>query len=175
MQALRQFSIPFRGLNEGSHKFEFDLDKRFFDEFADSPLQAAKVKVLLDLEKKSDHLILDFDSRGTLGTECDRCTAEIQLPFSFIGNFIVKYDEDEREEDEVIYIHPESHHLRVAELIHEQLILAIPMIHTYACDEEEPKPCNEKVLDILYSEEEVEESNNPLEDALKNLKITKTK
>lgn len=174
MQVLRQFSIPFRGLSEGSHKFEYELDKAFFSVYEDSPLMGADVNVILDLNKRMDHMTLDFQGEGKIQTECDRCTADIKLPFSFKSHFIVKFDEDEREEEEVVYIHPESHHLEIADLLHEQLILALPMIRTYDCEDEDPQPCNTKVLEILNSERK-SESGSSLGEALKNLKITKQK
>jgi len=174
MQVLRQFSIPFRGLSEGSHKFEYQLDKAFFSVYEESPLIGAVVHVVLDLNKRMDHIILDFRGEGKIETDCDRCTAEIKLPFSFESHFIVKFDEDEREEEEVIYIHPESHHLEIADLLHEQLILALPMIKIYDCEDEDPQPCNNKVLEILNSERK-SESGSSIGEALKNLKITKQK
>ena len=33
MQSLAQYVINFGGLNEGSHKFEFKLEKKFFEHF----------------------------------------------------------------------------------------------------------------------------------------------
>ena len=174
MQALRQFSIPFKGLKNGTHEYEFDIDENFFKEFEDSPIELASLKARLELEKKNDHFILYFEADGTIQTECDRCTATIDLPMDFDFEYIVKFDEDEREEDEVVYIHPESHHIHVGPMLYEQILLAIPLIKVYDCQDEDPVPCNEKVLEILNSEEEGE-INNPLGDVLKDLKITKTK
>lgn len=173
MQVLRQFSIPIKGLKPGNHKYEFEMEDAFFGAFPDSPIQKAKLKVDLDLEKKSDHYIIQFDVEGTVETECDRCTATIQLPLDFSSEFIIKFDEDEREEEELIYIHPESHFIKLADLLYEQTLLAMPLIKVYDCEVEEPRPCNKKVLDILNSEKEEGGSNNPFGEVLKDLKITK--
>ncbi len=176
MQVLRQYSIQFKGLKFGNHKFEFDISDFFFKEFPDSLIKQGQLKTVLELERKSDHLVLIFNTSGKVKTECDRCTAGIDLPLDFSYEYIIKFDEDEREEDEIIYIHPESHDLKLSSMIYEQIILALPIIKVYNCEDDEPKPCNEKVLAILYKDSiEEEKVNNPFGEVLKDLKITKTK
>jgi len=171
MQALRQFSIPINGLKNGVHNFEFHIGKTFFSEFVESPLNDGNLISSLLLEKKSDHITLDFFTKGFINTECDRCTALIDLPIESEFDFIVKYSESPREEGEIIYILPDTHVFNVASLIYEQIILSIPIIKVFNCQDEVPKPCNEEVLSILT--EETENSTNPIGDVLKNLKFDK--
>jgi len=177
MQGLKQFSIPFKGLNFEIHQFSFKVDDIFFQEFEDSPITSGSLISNLSFEKKPDHLILDFETLGTIKTECDRCTADINLPLTSNFSLIIKFDDDEREEDHIIYIAPESHEINVAQFIYEQIILSLPLMKIYDCDFDDPIPCNEEILNILDRkvEDETEEKINPLGDALKNLKITKSK
>jgi uncharacterized metal-binding protein YceD (DUF177 family) len=176
MQALRQFSIPFKGLKDGIHEYKFEINESFYKAFEEAPLENSDLIVNLRLEKKPDHMLLFFSNHGTIETDCDRCTARINLPLKFENRFIVKFDENEREEDELVYIHPESHHLDVSKLIYDQILLAIPLIKVYACENESPRPCNKKVLDILNKREEKSpDINNPFGEVLKDLKITKSK
>jgi len=174
MQGLKQFSIPFKGLNFEIYNYSLEVDKKFFQEFEESPVKNGNLISQLSLERKSDHLILDFFTEGTIQTDCDRCTAKIDLPIASEFSIIVKFDEDEREEEEIIYIAPESHEINVASIIYEQIILSIPLIKVFDCDLLDPLPCNEDILNILDKGDEKEEViNNPLEEAFKNLKITK--
>jgi uncharacterized metal-binding protein YceD (DUF177 family) len=179
MQALRHFSIPFKGLKIGTHKYEFEILNSFFNEFEASPISKGNIKVELNLERKHDHLILEFEAFGYVNTDCDRCTANINLPLDYSFQYIIKYDENEREEDEIVFINPERHEINVAALIYEQTILALPIVKVYDCQDTNPEPCNQEVLKVLYreSEDEVSEEvkNNPFGDVLKDLKITKTK
>jgi len=175
MQGLNQFSIPYKGLNFEVYNYSFDVNQQFFEAFEESPLKNGLLKTQLTFEKKSDHLILDFNTKGTIETECDRCTAKIDLPLTSEFSLIIKFDEDEREEEEVVYISPEHHNINVAHYIYEHIILSIPLIKVFDCDLLDPEPCNQEVLNILDGEEEVEVKNNPLEEAFKNLKITKQK
>lgn len=175
MQGLKQFSIQFKGLDFDVHNYSFQVNQQFFDAFEESPLKNGLLKSMLTLEKKSDHLILDFETNGTVETECDRCTAKIDLPITSEFSLIIKFDEEEREEEEVVFISPETHEINVAPFIYEHIILSIPLIKVFDCDLIDPEPCNQDVLDILDGEEEIEVKNNPLEEAFKNLKITKQK
>lgn len=169
MQALRQFSIPYKGLKDGIHEFEFEIQNDFFSAFEDSPVSTGQLISALLLEKKSDHLILNFKTSGTVDTECDRCTSEIQLPINFANDYIVKFGEDEEEED-VVYIHPDSHEINVARLLYEQIVLALPLIKIYDCGSAEPRPCNDKVLEILNAGKVKSETQNPFGDLLKDFK-----
>jgi uncharacterized metal-binding protein YceD (DUF177 family) len=171
MQALRQFSIPLKGLKNGEHNYAFNIDKTFFACFESAPIGEGQLTAELSLEKKSDHIILDFWIEGSIRTECDRCTALIDLPIESEHEIIVKYSDEEKEEDEIVYIPNDAHELNVASLIYELIILAIPMIKVYDCDIEEPRPCNEEILSILSAQ--TKESKSPLGDALKNLKLDK--
>jgi len=169
MKTLNHFSIPIQGLKEGVHHFNFDIDQEFFKEFENSPIQESNFEVQLTLDKRADMLVLDFDFKGSFRTDCDRCLADINLPVKSSQQLIVKYSEDEREEVELIYISSERSELNVARFIYEVICLAVPMIKTYNCEDENPKVCNEKVVNFLEKKEDSQESN-PIWDELNKLK-----
>ncbi|MBT8233083.1 MAG: DUF177 domain-containing protein [Bacteroidia bacterium] len=177
MQALNQFSIPIKGLKFGIHEYDFKILKSFFDAFPNSLTKDGNLDTHLTLDKKTDHLDLVFTTKGTLASECDRCTANIDLPIESTINFIVKFSDEEKTDGELFFIPIESHEINVAEMIYEHLLLSMPLIKVYDCENENPIPCNQKVLDILNHDKKPEKvvKNNVFGDALKNLKITKTK
>ena len=121
--------------------------------------------------------ILQFDFQGTVKTECDRCLVEIDLPITDSQQLVVKFSEDtESEEAEVIYISPETQQLNVAHFAYEYICLALPLIKTYDCENDENRVCNEEMLDFLEQEKEETKENsgaNPIWDELKNLDIKK--
>ena len=171
MQALKQFSIPLKRLKIGRHDFVFEIGKDFFRHFEDSPLDSGNLETQLVFDKKSDHIVLDFRTSGTVVTECDRCTARIDLPLESSYQVIIKFGEGQSEDPDVVYIEADAHELNVAGLIYEQIVLAIPIIKTYECELEKPKPCNLEILGILSKS--TESAGNSLADALKDLKINK--
>ena len=174
MQANRQFSIPFKGLKFGTHTFEFEITDEFFEMFESSPIKKGALKAVLNLERKSDHLELFFETQGTVNTSCDRCTAIIDLPIEGRTQYIVKFGDTPKDATEIIFIHPESHDINVAEMLYEHIVLSIPLIKTFDCEELDPVPCNENILSYLEGGED-QISNNPFGEVLKDLKITKTK
>lgn len=174
MDGLVNYSLPIQGLGEGIHEYRFDVDALFFKHFENAPVAKSDIEVFLTLDKRSSMLVLDFEFYGTVRTECDRCLAEIDLPIEGTPQLVVKFSEEEEPEDaEVIFMHPEAEELHVARFIYEFIVLAIPMIRVYDCELDEPRVCNLDMLDRLEKAEEPQdepESDNPLWDALKKFK-----
>jgi len=171
MQALRQFSIPLKGLDIKVHHFTYQIDNNFFAQFDHSPYKNGLLESTLELEKKYDNLLLRFYMKGTIKTQCDRCTADIDFPLTSDFDLIIKYDENEREEEDIIYIHPETQVVNVAKYIYEHIILSMPIIKVFDCDDIQPRPCDQEVLKHLEERNIETSANNPLGDALKSLNI----
>ena len=174
MDRLVSYSLPIKGLQNGIHEFIFHVDGDFFGHFEHSPVQIADIELTLVLDKRPGMLTLEFDFSGTIDTECDRCLAPIHLPVSDCQVVMVKYSEEEEQEDaDVIFIHPETTSLDVSGYVYEFIVLSIPMIKTYDCQEENPPVCDQEMLLLLEQgneplpEEEKEE--NPVWQKLKDL------
>lgn len=170
MQVLKQFSLPLKGLKIGLHDYAFNIDESFFSCFEECPINESAILAKLQLEKKSDHLVFNLDLGGTITTDCDRCTDEIDYPLSSDFQILIKYDEDEREEEEVVYINPEAAEYDCSKLVYEAILLAIPLQKT--CDSVDGKQCNPDVLDHLEgTKEDITETSNVFSKAFKNLKL----
>ncbi|MBK8042209.1 MAG: DUF177 domain-containing protein [Haliscomenobacter sp.] len=175
MSGLVPYSLPIQGLKIGIHEYEFHIDREFFEHFENSPVTEGDIDLTLILDKRPAMLLLEFDFEGTIRTECDRCLAEIDLPVDGVEQLVVKYSEEtEQEEADVIFIHPESEHLNVAQFIYEYIVLAIPIIKVYDCWEENPPVCNQEMLKLLDAQEQPNEEeegkegeDNPLWKELK--------
>ena len=177
MDPLITYSIPVKGLHNGIHQFEFQIDRFFFENFENSPVADSDITVELEFDKRSDMYVLEFSLAGTVRTQCDRCAADINLPVSDTQRLLVKFSEEEEpEEAEVIFINPEAQQLNVAKYIYEYICLAIPLIRVYDCENDDPRPCNMEALHYLSNgghaeeeEEKEEEEDNPIWDELKKL------
>ncbi len=183
MNGLIPFSLPIKGLRNGVHEFQYELGAEFFAEFPESPVQDGKLSLKVILDKQPTLFVLDFDFAGTVRTDCDRCLAEIDLPIADHQSLIVKLsEENEVEDDEVIYIHPESSELNVGTFAYEFIILAIPMTQTYDCVADNYRQCNREMLDLLSkklvdstdAQGNPEAGENPIWSALKDLNINNT-
>lgn len=147
------YSIPIQGLKTGIHAFRYELDGTFFDKFEDSPIGDCALQYEVQLDRRPDMLVLDFDLRGTIEAECARCTASIHLPVESQRQLIVKFGDAEGEtEDEVVFIHRETSEFNVAAYLYEFAVLSLPITNTYDCQSEEHPPCNFEVLAYLKNE-----------------------
>jgi uncharacterized protein len=164
------YSIPIQGLKIGTHQFKYTLDGDFYKHFEDSLILDGKVNFIVDLDKRSDMLIFDFQFEGYVGAICDRCTADINLPISGEEELLVKFSEEDLEDDEVIFIPHETSVLNLAQYMYEFSIMALPIINSYDCESENPLPCNTEVLKHIMPEDALEIKPNPIWDSLKDLK-----
>lgn len=165
---MKEFIIPFFGLKEGKHEFNFVIGQSFFEAFENSLLDDADVTVKLKLEKLSNMLILNFKVKGTTRVSCDRCGDDFDLPIKTSERLIVKFgDEAFDQTDEIIVLQHDAHDYDVSQEIYEMLILSLPnkRVHPRKSD------CNPEAIERLKSFKSNEEDNtDPRWDALKNLK-----
>lgn len=171
MDPFLPYSIPVQGLKVGIHQFKYTLDNAFFRHFEGTPIEEGRVEVEMQLDKRSDMLLLDFKLDGYSEAECDRCTAQIHLPIQEERQLVVKYGkaESEEEEDEVIFISRDAPEINVARFMYEFAVLALPITNTYDCQNDPEPPCNQEVLKYLENGAD-ESKSNPVWDALKGLK-----
>ena len=173
MEVLDHFSIPFLGLKVGLHQLKFEVDNSFFAEYQNSLVQKGEITIHLELDKRSHMAVLEFSLVGSVVTDCDRCTEDINLPID--GNYTLhaKYSEEDMEPtDEIIYIHPRLDKLNVAQFIYEYIHLSIPMIKT--CESDPNASCNEEILSLFVKEAEDDRDEakaNPMWDALNDLNL----
>ena len=83
---------------------------------------------------------------------------------------MIKFNLEEREEEEIIYISPKREKLNVASLIYEYVSLSLPMVNIYDCENDPKAPCNEYILGFL-NPKPTRKTANPVWDELKNLNI----
>ncbi|WP_207429470.1 DUF177 domain-containing protein [Pedobacter sp. SYSU D00535] len=183
MKSLQEYRIPFTGLKEGKHQFDFDIDQRFFNEFEYSLVKNGTLKVDLELEKQETMLILQFVIKGEILLGCDVCLADFPVGVDKKERQIVKFNDDENLEDdtdEIIVLGRNEHEIDVSSLIYEYINLAVPYINR--CENPgDTQWCDKEMLDKLeklsvnQTEGEAAENNentdaDPRWDALKKIK-----
>lgn len=177
MKALKQFSIPFTGLKLGKHQFDFEIDKSFFDAFEYSLVKDGALKVELELDKQETMLLLNFQIKGTIQLNCDKCLSEFAQSIEIKERQIVKFAEDELESDdlEIIVLNRKESEIDVSEMIYEFINVAIPYINN--CEQAgNNQKCDPEMLATLeklasgHVEKEDEQNDDPRWEALKKLK-----
>ncbi|MCS6991342.1 MAG: DUF177 domain-containing protein [Chitinophagales bacterium] len=174
MHGLRDYDIAFVGLPQGVSHFDFRITKAFFDQFPNSIIENADVRVHMDFEKQPSFFLLKFHMSGTIEQHCYRCHALLEMPVSFERQVVVKFEADvEDDEDDgdadVIYIRRSDTHLSVAQHIYDFLTLCL-LEYRASCDQlPEPRACDPEVLARLHTAEPVRADARWAE--LKNIKI----
>lgn len=169
---LMKYVIPFAGLKEGRHEFEFDVEDSFFDQFDSSEIKKGKLTVMITLEKNQRMMELDFFIQGTVRTLCDRCLEEFDLPIEYKGKLFFKYGEKSYElTDEIIILSSSEHQIDVSQFIYEFIHLALPYRKIHP-DHDGISGCNSGMiekLDSLAPDETREENYNSSWDKLKEI------
>jgi uncharacterized metal-binding protein YceD (DUF177 family) len=174
MKVNKEFLIPFAGLKQGKHQFEFQINKTFFDDFEFDEFNDVNVKVNLVLEKKSTMLELSFKHKGTVNVPCDLSNENFDLPIKGKLDLIVKFGEAYNDENDEILILPHGEYqVDVAQYIYEMIILSVPSkrVHPGMKDGTLDAGIIEKLNELAPKEEHKEEENNtdPRWDELKKL------
>ena len=147
--------IPFVGLKEGIHLYEFEIDSAFFEQFEFSIIQKASFTVKVTFEKKPNLFKLSFKLKGEIFSNCDRCNEELSIKAKGDEKLIVKFGDDLYEETEEIKIIPSSEYeLDLTKEVYEYIHLLLPskIVHKKLTD------CNQEVISRLNQLNKKEES-----------------
>ncbi|MEL7587641.1 MAG: DUF177 domain-containing protein [Prolixibacteraceae bacterium] len=152
MAKLSKYNIAFKGLGQGIHEFDYQIDKKFFEYFDGGIANDGDVAVRVKLEKESSLMIIWFSVNGTVKIQCDRCLELYDQPVKSENKLFVKYGEETFDEgDDVIWISPADHQLNVAKLIYDFIILSIPIRQVHPDDRNGNSTCDPEMLERLNS------------------------
>ncbi len=180
MRDLKQFNIPFVGLKQGGHFFEYEIDNTFFEAFGFDEFNDSELTVELAFVKKSVFFELTFAVKGYVNTNCDISLEpydqEIEGQFSMIVKFGPEYNDDN---DEILIIPHEQYQLDVSQFIYELIILSVPTkkIHPKVKDGTMDSEAFKKLKELEIKQEKSSENEgtvDPRWDKLKGL-ITEKK
>jgi len=168
---LQSYDIAFKGLKDGVHEFEYDLDARFFELIEDSLISDGEIKAKVQLTKTVTLLTLIFDIKGKVYTQCDRCLDPLEIPVKYNGKLLIKFGEAYEEvSDEIIVIPHDDHAFNVAQTLYELIGVSLPVQKTH-----KKNGCNPEMISRLnnYGEshhtDEEEQEIDPRWSELKKL------
>lgn len=127
MKPLKEFNIQFIGLKLGEHHFEYDIDKKFFEEFEYDEFNDVNLKINLGLNKKTTLLELHFEVSGTVNVNCDLTNEPYNQEISNEFDLVVKFGNEYNNDNEDILIIPHGEYeINVAQYIYELIVLSVP-------------------------------------------------
>ena len=163
------YVITFKGLELGSNFFEFEIGDKFFEEKGVQDFRKGKLTANVELLKESTMLILNFDIKGFVELECDRCLEMYDHALNKKERLIVKFGEHKAElSDELVVIPHEDYQIDISQFLYEFIVLSLPIKHVHPDDEFGNSTCNRDMLDRL---ENLNIKTDVRWDALKNIKL----
>ena len=148
MKELKIFTIPFVGLKEGKHQFEYKIDKTFFDFFDYQDFNDVSVEVQLELYKKTTLLELNFDISGYVSVHCDLTSEPYNQDIKCDFDLVVKFGEEFNDEEIDMLVLPHgAYEVNVQQYIYELVILSVPSKRVHPGIED--GTLNSEILDKL--------------------------
>ena len=175
MKSTNEYLIPFIGLKIGKHQFEFQINKKFFEEFGFDEFESCEIKVNVVFEKKATILELGFKHKGTVNVTCDVSGEQFDMPIKGNIKLVVQFGDVFNNDNEELLILPVGEHqLDIKQYIYEMIALSIPLkrvhpgvkdgtLKSEALDKLKENSAKEK------KEEKKEEEIDPRWDKLKQL------
>jgi uncharacterized metal-binding protein YceD (DUF177 family) len=178
MKMLKEYEISFFGLKEGLYRFEYKIDKQFFEYFEYDEFLEADLNIGLDFRKKSNMLELSFAGQGTVRLNCDLSNEPFDLPLEGGLELVVKFGEEFNDDNEEVLILPHGEHqLNVAQYIYEMTVLALPSrrVHPGIEDGSLDSDILKRLEELSPERQKKVENTDPRWDELKKLLIEKNK
>lgn len=145
MGKFSAFKLPLKSLGEGTHEFDYHLDKLFFANMENTDVHDADLSVHLTVVYHRDVYELTFDISGTVTLLCDRCLDDLLVPIDTKYKLIVKYGEDYCDDaDDILEIPMSDNFLNVSYMIYDTVVLAIPIKHVHPLGK-----CNRQMSALL--------------------------
>jgi uncharacterized metal-binding protein YceD (DUF177 family) len=171
MEALKEFTIPFVGLKDGKHPFEFAIDNSFFEYFDYTDFGKAQLVGNLVLDKKPRFLELSFDVKGGVKLQCDVSMEEFDYPVDVQFELIVQFGSVSNTSDEILVLSEGSYQISVEQYFYEMIVLSIPQkrIHPGIKNGSLENDIVKKLKELEPKENNLNGTNDPRWNKLKDL------
>ena len=176
MTARGQYIIPFIGLKQGLHTFQYEIAADFFAAFPESPLSESKLHVEATFDKQEDFFLLNFSVEGTVRAPCDRCNAPFDLELLDEHQLVIKFEDGQstvvkHDGEEIVYISRNETQLDISQWIYEFINLSLPIKVIHPLDEDGNNTCDQATLAVLENHTQTSKAEaDPRWDPLSNVK-----
>ena len=157
------YSIPYKGLKNGVHEFDFQVDDALFEAYDRVEIKGGDCRAHVVMKRSETMLELAVTIEGEVICECDRCLEDCPIEVDYEGELLVKFsDEIDDYDGEVMWISPSEGSLDLTQYIYESIVLSLPYRRVH-----EEGGCNPEMLASFQqiSEEELEELEAQAEEA----------
>jgi uncharacterized protein len=165
------YNIPLSGLKEGCHTIDFEIDKKFFEQFEESEIKEGSLVAHVEIDKRSSLADLVIRISGNVRVCCDRCLEMYLLPVECENRILVKFGKSLEDTDpDIVSLPTDEHELDLKQHLYEFIHLALPIKRVHPNNSKGKSTCDPvmlKKLKELIIEEEIKV--DPRWDDLKKL------
>jgi uncharacterized metal-binding protein YceD (DUF177 family) len=165
------FTIPISGLKEGRHCYDFEINKKFFDQFEESEIKEGSLTAVVEAEKLTTHIDLTFRIEGSVNISCDRCLGVFRQAVSCENRLLVNFGRVSDDNDpDIITLPADENELDLRQYLYEYIILALPIQRVHPADKSGKSACDPEMLKKLREHiADDEKIYDPRWDGLKKL------
>ena len=156
----KNLDIPFVGLKQGVHNFNFEISNTFFDAFPFSIVEKGSISVELSLDKKDTLMIGSYKVTGTVVSNCVTCNELFDAPINGEMKIYYKFGDENEDDENLIVLPPEAYKIEPAQQIYELITVSLS-----ANPRHKEGECNQEVLSLLkrYQKEANENKNKEVD------------
>jgi len=144
------FAVRLSGVGDGQHKYDFELDQRFFDGFDAPDLDGGRVKAEVIYDKKGTVRKLVFHLEGSVSVLCDRCLDYFEYPVKIKEYLLLKSGETLQDIDEHLIMVPDDYYeLDIAQYLYEFIMLKLPLKRIHPDQATGVAGCSREMLEKL--------------------------
>jgi uncharacterized protein len=165
------FVLPLGGLKEGRRTYNFELGKKFFDQFDESEIKEGDLVAEVELDKRSSHIDLRVNITGSVNLNCDRCLEMFSYPVECENRILVKLGKTWDDSDpDLLTVPADASELDLSQFMYEFIYLALPIKRIHPDNENGESTCDpEMLLRISKHKINEEKESDPRWDELKKL------
>jgi uncharacterized protein len=165
------FTIPISGLKEGCHCYDFEINKKFFDQFEESEIKEGSLNAVVEADKLTTHINLTVRIKGSVNISCDRCLEAFKQPVNCENRLLVKFGRVSNNGDpDIITLPADENELDLRQYFYEYILLALPIKRVHPADKSGKSACDPEMLKKLKEHiADNEMINDPRWDELKKL------
>ena len=154
----QRYTIPYKGLKEGKHAFEWRVTDDFWKAHPEGGIIGGDVEIGATLERGATGVMrLEVGMTGSVTVPCDRCLEDCELPVNYRGTLTVKVAAEEHPfEGDVLWVTPGETQIDLEQYIYESIVLSLPLQRIHPEDVHGQPLCNPAMLERfkIVSEEE---------------------
>jgi uncharacterized metal-binding protein YceD (DUF177 family) len=166
VKKFADYIIPFSGLKAGEHSFTYQINNLFFEKFDNFDIHDIDLNVTIKMIKS--HRLLEFYCffKGIVTVACDRCLDLLKIPVDTNSKLIVKLEDVEEFDDDIVYLKPDEYEFDISDFVYENIIFSLPSRKVH--NEEDCNPEMIKKLEHLIVKNNTHDPD-PRWNQLKNL------